>query len=203
LVEPAPGPEVEDGAATGTRGISPLSALVITLTLVVVGIGIWASTRGADIAVWEVMSNVPAHHVLTRSDVKLAVRRAGGEFASYPIGHMTLRALGEGAPVREADLGPDVAGRLGQDAVVVGISASPQDAVAGSLAAGDFVEIISTATTRVAPVEGIVIATSVNRAEARPTYLLAVAVRRNDAQHHNWFRGPARLTLVRELSPAP
>ena len=203
MVEPAPGPDEEDTAEKATWGLSPLSAFVFILTLVVVGIGIWASTRGTDVAVWEVTNNVPAHHVLTRGDVELAVRQTGEAFASYPVGRMTLRALSEGAPVREADLGPDVAGRLGQDAVVVGISASPQDAVAGNLAAGDFAEIIVGATKRIPPVDGIVIATSVTGTDARPTYLVAVAVRRNDAQDHNWFRGQPRLTLVRELSPEP
>ena len=92
MVESAPGTdELDDGAAKGTGCLSPLSALVVALSLVVVGIGIWVSARGTDVAVWEVISNVPAHHVLTQADVKLAVRRADGEFANYPIGRMTLR----------------------------------------------------------------------------------------------------------------
>jgi hypothetical protein len=157
-------------------GLSPLMrlawlALFAGLAILTVS---WLTSRGNDVAAWELTVSVPAHRVLTIGDVK-PVREPDSDLAMHVVGRMTLIALQEGNPVRKTDLGPDVTARLGTDALAVGVRLRAAD-VGAALHAGDEVELrLFRDGHSTAPFFGIVMESSAPN-EA------AVALRRTDAE---------------------
>jgi hypothetical protein len=174
------------------RGLSPLSILVVAFSTAALALTVWLRGGSDGVPVWRAVGDLPAQTILTARDVKLAADGStGDQLAEDVIGHLTLRPLGQGAVVKRTDVGPDIPGELGRDAVVVGVDAAAADAVAGDLEPGDRVLLVA------APrhVEGILM--SIRLVDDR--YHVAVALRRPDAARHDWFRHGRSVRLVRQL----
>lgn len=194
-------PTSDDDDDERAPGISPLTAVVVLLTLGAIVFAIWVGNRRADDAVWRLTSDLPSHHVLTERDLELSVQSSDGRFAHDAVGHMTIRALSRGVAIREADLGVDVAEQLGGDAVVVGIATTRVGAVAGSVHSGDRVELIAQQAGRIVSLKGIVMAVSVEKRTRRRPYAVAVALRRADARRQRWLGDASDIRIVKQLSP--
>jgi hypothetical protein len=185
----------ESNASDGTRrrSISPLSILVVACSAVAIAATVWVrGSNNGGVPVWRTAGDLPARTIITGRDVKLvADGSADDQPAEDVIGHLTLRRLGRGAVVRQADIGPDIQDELGSDAVVVGLNIAPANAVAGDLGPGDRVLLVVAASH----IEGVVM--SIRLVGGR--YDVAVAVGRADAASHDWFRHGSAVRLVRRL----